>query len=81
MGMESQGHTTEFQAPKVAINSGCSADLTNHYIRSVAYIFMIQGFKDADGAAGGDLGGTYGNEFLERSWANESREWREFLHA
>jgi hypothetical protein len=61
--------TTEFQAPKVAINS---ADLTNHYIRPVAYIFMIQGFKDADGAAGGDLGGTYGNEFLERSWANEN---------
>ena len=64
--------TTEFQAPQVAINSGCSADLTNHYIRPVAYIFLIQGFKDADGAAGGDLGGTYGNEFLERSWANES---------
>ena len=52
--------------------SGCSADLTNHYIRPVAYIFIIQGFKDADGAAGGDLGGTYGNEFLERSLANES---------
>jgi hypothetical protein len=65
--------TTEFQAPKVAINSGCSADLTNHYIRPVAYIFMIQGFKDADGAAGGDLGGNSGHEFLERSWANESQ--------
>ena len=34
---------------------------------------MIQVFQDADGAAGGDLGGTYGNQFLERSWANESR--------
>ena len=34
---------------------------------------MIQGFKDADGAAGDDLGGTYGNQFLERSWANESQ--------
>ena len=65
--------TTEFQAPKVAINSSCSADLTNHCIRPIAYIFMIQGFKDADGAAGDDLGGTYGNQFLERSWANESQ--------
>ena len=34
---------------------------------------MIQVFQDADGAAGGDLGGIYGNQFLERSWANESR--------
>ena len=65
--------TTELQAPKVAINSGCSADLTNHYIRPVAYIFILQGFKDADGAAAGDLGGNSGHEFLERSWANESQ--------
>jgi hypothetical protein len=65
--------TTEFQAPKVAINSGCSTNLTNHYIRPAAYMFMIQAFKNADGAAGDDLGGTSGHTFLERSWANESQ--------
>ena len=44
--------------------------LTNHYIRPIAYIFILQGFKDADA---GDLGGNSGHEFLGRSWANESQ--------
>ena len=73
--------TTDFQAgPKESV---CSDDLTYYHeskdIRPVADLFMIQGLTDFGGTAEGDLEGTYGNQILERSWANESPGFREII--
>jgi hypothetical protein len=73
--------TSDLQTgPKESV---CSDDLTYHHgsndIRPVADLFMIQGIKDAGGTAGDDLEGTYGNQVLDRSWANEGPGFREMI--
>lgn len=73
--------TTDFQTgPKESV---CSDDLTYHHgsndIRPVADLIMIQGIKDVGGTAVGDLEGTYGNQVLDRSWADEGPGLREII--
>ena len=70
MGLESQGSDDWVSSTRGGFF--CWSDQLL-YSTPIAYIFFIQGFTDADGAAGDDLGGTYGNQFFERSWANESQ--------